>query len=62
MANNFDSLNLTELHTKVVELKKKLAESRFDSQLGKLTDTTTCKRLKKEVARVLTRINQAKNA
>jgi ribosomal protein L29 len=52
------NLNTVELRQKAVELKKKLAETRFEKATGKLIDTTVPKKLRRELARVLTRESQ----
>jgi ribosomal protein L29 len=51
-------MNAVELRQKAAELKKKLAETRFDKATGKLIDTTVPKKLRRELARVLTRESQ----
>lgn len=55
---NFSKLNLVELKQQVVDLKKKLAEMRFDKATGKLIDSSSIGKAKKDLARVLTKINQ----
>lgn len=51
-------MNAVELRQKALELKKKLAETRFDKATGKLIDTAAPKKLRRELARVLTRETQ----
>lgn len=48
-------MNVVELRQNAANLKKKLAEARFDKATGKLIDTTVPKKLRRELARVLTR-------
>ncbi len=56
--NDLLKLNLVELQAKAVDLKKKLAQLRFDKATGKLVDTSSPRKLRKEVARILTRVSQ----
>ncbi len=58
MVNDLLKLNLVELQAKAVDLKKKLAQLRFDKATGKLVDTSSPRKLRKEVARILTRVSQ----
>lgn len=60
MENDILKMNLVELRGKAVELKKRLAELRFDKATGKIIDTTMPHKTKKELARVLTRESQIK--
>jgi ribosomal protein L29 len=60
MASDILKMNTVELRTKAAELKKKLAEARFDKATGKLIDTTVPQKLRKDLARVLTRQSQVK--
>jgi len=55
MINDISKMNLIELRGRAVELKKRLAELRFEKATGKLIDTTVPSKTKKELARVLTR-------
>jgi len=58
VVNDLLKLNLVELQAKAVDLKKKLAQLRFDKATGKLVDTSSPRKLRKEVARILTRVSQ----
>lgn len=58
MANEILKLNVVELREKAVELKKKIAIMRFDKATGKVIDTSTPRKTKRELARVLTRERQ----
>lgn len=58
MENDILKMNLVELRGKAVELKKRLAELRFEKATGKIIDTTVPYKTKKELARVLTRESQ----
>lgn len=51
-------LNAMELRQKTLELKKRLVEMRFDKATGKLIDSSLPNKMKKELARVLTRQSQ----
>jgi ribosomal protein L29 len=51
---SLQKLNMTELRNSVVELRRKLAEIRFDKASGKLVDTSVPRKKRKELARVLT--------
>jgi ribosomal protein L29 len=53
-------LNLVELRSRAIELKKRLAEIRFEKATGKLIDTSVPTKTKKELARVLTRESHVK--
>jgi ribosomal protein L29 len=53
-------LNAIEIRQKAAELKKRLAESRFDKATGKLIDTSAPKKMRRELARILTRETQLK--
>lgn len=49
-----ENLNLAELRTQATELRRKIAELRFDKASGKLLDTSLPQKRRKELARVLT--------
>lgn len=49
-----ENLNIAELRTQATELRRKIAELRFDKASGKLIDTSLPKKQRKELARVLT--------
>ena len=53
-------LNLTkeELVEKEGQLKKQLMQLRFDAKLGKLEKHSTIKEMRRDIARVLTVMNQ----
>lgn len=55
MVNDISKMNLIELRGRAVELKKRLAELRFEKATGKLIDTSVPSKTKRELARVLTR-------
>lgn len=61
MANDIVKLGIVELREKAVELKKKLAHMRFDKATGKLIDTSTPRKVRRELARILTRESQLKS-
>lgn len=58
MASEILKMNAVELRQKALEIKKRLAEVRFDKATGKLIDTSSPKKLRRELARVLTREGQ----
>lgn len=60
MSNDLLKLNAVELKYKAKEYKKTLAGMRFDKATGKLIDTSAPKKLRRELARVLTRLTQLK--
>ena len=60
MAYDIQKMNLVELRGKAVDLKKRLAELRFEKATGKLIDTSVPMKTKRELARILTRENQVK--
>jgi ribosomal protein L29 len=53
-------LNALELRQKAFELKKRLAETRFDKATGRLLDSSAPRKMRRELARVLTRESQLK--
>jgi len=60
VADEILKLNAVELRQKAVDLKKRLAESRFNKATGKLLDTSAPKKMRRELARILTRESQLK--
>lgn len=58
MSEEILKMNVVELRQKALELKKRLAESRFDKATGKLIDTAQPKKMRRELARILTRETQ----
>lgn len=58
MENDLLKMNMVELRQKTLDLKKRLVEMRFDKATGKLVDSSLPKKLKKELARVMTRQSQ----
>lgn len=58
MASEILKMNAVELRQKTIELKKRLAELRFDKATGRLIDTSAPRKLRRELARVLTRESQ----
>lgn len=58
MVGDISKLNALELRQKALELKKRLAEFRFDKATGKLLDTAAPKKTRRELARILTRESQ----
>jgi large subunit ribosomal protein L29 len=58
MASEIVNMNAVELRQKALELKKRLAETRFDKATGRLIDTARPMKLRRELARVLTRESQ----
>ena len=60
MVSELLNLNALELRQKAADLKRRLAESRFDRATGKLVDTSAPRKMRRELARVLTRESQLK--
>lgn len=60
MAYEIEKLNAVELRQKAAELKKRMAETRFDKATGKLIDTSAPKKMRRELAKILTRESQLK--
>ena len=58
MSSEIVKMNAVELRQKAIEIKKRLAETRFDKACGKLIDTASPKKMRRELARVLTRESQ----
>ncbi|MCA9507485.1 MAG: 50S ribosomal protein L29 [Myxococcales bacterium] len=58
MANDIAKMGIVELRNTAVELKKKLAQMRFDKATGKLLDSSAPCKTKRELARVLTKESQ----
>ena len=61
MVKDILKLNVVELRGQALDLKKKLAQLRFDKATGKLVDTTVPGKVKKDIARILTRESQIKS-
>lgn len=61
MAYDILKLNTVELRQKALELKKRLAELRFEKATGKLIDTGMPGKTRRELARVLTRETEIGN-
>jgi ribosomal protein L29 len=51
-------MNAVELKQKTLELKKRMAEMRFEKATGRLIDTSAPRKLRRELARMLTRESQ----
>jgi large subunit ribosomal protein L29 len=60
-ASELRDLNISELESKVVEAKKEYFNLRFQQAVGQLQKTSELKRAKKDIARILTIINEKKN-
>lgn len=58
MASEIVKMNAVELRQRASEIKKRLAEARFDKATGRLINTSEPKKLRRELARVLTREGQ----
>ena len=50
--------SITELIKEAEKLREEIAKLRFDLSLGKLKDTNAVKKKRRDLARVLTRIEQ----
>ena len=58
--NDLRELSISELETKVYELKKELMESRFSLATSQIEDTSIFKKIKKQIAQANTVLNQKK--
>ena len=58
--NDLRELSISELETKVSELKKELMESRFSLATSQIEDTSIFKKIKKQIAQANTILNQKK--
>jgi large subunit ribosomal protein L29 len=58
--NDLRELSISELETKVGELKKELMESRFSLATSQIEDTSIFKKIKKQIAQANTVLNQKK--
>ena len=57
-ANQFNGMSAEELNNKLVELKAQLFTLRFQLATGQLSNTTTIKNCKRDIARVQTSLRQ----
>lgn len=55
------NLNIEELKKMVLEKKSKLRELRFNLNVGKIKNFSDIKKIKKEIAQILTLINEKNN-
>ena len=58
--NDLRELSISELETRVGELKKELMESRFSLATSQIEDTSIFKKIKKQIAQANTVVNQKK--
>jgi large subunit ribosomal protein L29 len=58
--NDLRELSISELETKVSELKKELMQSRFSLATSQIEDTSIFKKIKKQIAQANTVLNQKK--
>jgi large subunit ribosomal protein L29 len=58
--NDLRELSISELETKVSELKKELMESRFSLATSQIEDTSIFQKIKKQIAQANTVLNQKK--
>ena len=58
--NDLRELSISELETKLSELKKELMESRFSLATSQIEDTSIFKKIKKQIAQANTVLNQKK--
>ena len=58
--NDLRELSISELETKVSELKKELMESRFSLATSQIEDTSIFKKIKKQIAQANTVLKQKK--
>ncbi len=59
---DFQNLSKEELIEKEGQLKKQLMQLRFDAKLGKLEKHSTIRDVRRDIARVLTVMNQKRSA
>jgi ribosomal protein L29 len=55
------NLNIEELKKMVLEKKSKLRELRFNLNVGKIKNFSDIRKIKKEIAQILTLINEKNN-
>jgi ribosomal protein L29 len=55
------NLNIEELKKMVLEKKSKLRELRFNLNVGKVKNFSDIRKIKKEIAQILTLINEKNN-
>ena len=58
--NDLRELSISELETKVSELKKELMESRFSLATSQIEDTSIFQKIKKQIAQANTVLNKKK--
>ena len=58
--NDLRELSISELETKLSELKKELMQSRFSLATSQIEDTSIFKKIKKQIAQANTVLNQKK--
>ena len=58
--NDLRELSISELETKVSELKKELMESRFSLATSQIEDTSIFKKIKKQIAQANTVLKKKK--
>ena len=58
--NDLRELSISELETKVSELKKELMQSRFSLVTSQIEDTSIFKKIKRQIAQANTVLNQKK--
>ena len=59
-ATEFRNLGVEELYDKLSDLKKQLMKYRFEAKTGKLEEQSVIARVRKDVARVWTVINESR--
>ena len=60
-ASELRDLDISELKNKIIEAKKEYFNLRFQQAVGHLQKTSELKRAKRDIARILTIINEKKN-
>ncbi len=58
--SDIKEMSVTDIETKIAELKKELLNLRFQLATGNLEDTAQIKNLKKDIARLKTALNEVK--
>ena len=59
--NDLRELSISELHIKIIDLKKELMDSRFSLATSQLEDTSVFKKIKKEIAQANTVLTEKIN-
>ena len=61
-ASEIRVMSVEEIKQKIIESKSQLMHLRFQYKIGQLTDTSQIKKLKKDIARLLTILKEKENS